>query len=171
MPGRTRGQLVLLEQDGICASQLGEMVETAGPDHATADHDDTRMVHPIAPFAAGSIRRSLADEVEYPIDYHVVGSLRLAHTRERMSEFHHVRSMARLNGMEYEILGPDEIADRYPFLTLDGIRGALWDPYDGDIDPAQLTQAFAKGGRSRGARIRRCAKVIGLAMLPHGTGV
>ncbi|MGB7976005.1 MAG: FAD-dependent oxidoreductase [Roseiarcus sp.] len=39
----------------------------------------------------------LGDEVGYPINYHLVGAVRLAHTRERMDEFKHVRSMARGN--------------------------------------------------------------------------
>jgi dimethylglycine dehydrogenase len=112
--------------------------------------------------------RRLGDAVDYPINYHVVGSLRLAHTQERMDEFHHVRSMARVNGMEYAILTPKEIRERHPFVTLEDLKGALWDPNDGDIDPAQLTQALAKGARDMGARIRRFTKVTGLAQLPGG---
>ena len=118
-------------------------------------------------YSAGLYQR-LAKEVDYPINYHVVGSLRLAHTQERMDEFHHVRAMARLNGMDYEILAPQEIPTRHPFATLDDIQGALWDPQDGDIDPAQLTQAFAKGARDMGAKIRRFEKVVGLSAQPNG---
>ena len=117
---------------------------------------------------SAALYRRLGQEVDYPINYHVVGSLRLAHTQERMDEFHHARAMARLNGMDYEILQPEEIPARHPFVTLDDIKGALWDPQDGDIDPAQLTQAFAKGAREAGAKIRRFEKVVGLAMQPDG---
>src|SRR6516225_6865234 len=117
---------------------------------------------------SASLYRRLGEEVGYPINYHVVGSVRLAHTRERMDEFRHVRSMARVNGMEFEILSPREILERHPFITLDDLEGALWDPYDGDIDPAQLTQAFAKGARDLGARIRRFEKVTGLQRRPDG---
>jgi dimethylglycine dehydrogenase len=107
----------------------------------------------------------LGDEVGYPINYHVVGAIRLAHTRERMDEFKHVRSMARANGMEYEVLAPGEIRASHPLVTLDDLEGALWDPYDGDIDPAQLTQALAKGARDLGATIRRFTQVKALAQL------
>jgi dimethylglycine dehydrogenase len=110
----------------------------------------------------------LGDEVDYPINYHVVGAIRLAHTRERMDEFHHVRAMARSIGMEYEILGPGEIAERHPFIRTDDLLGGLWDPYDGDIDPAQLTQALAKGARAMGAVIKRFTRVVALAQLPDG---
>src|ERR1700744_5461618 len=50
--------------------------------------------------------RRLAANPAYPINYHVVGSVRLAHTRERMDEFAHVRAMAKANGADYELLSP-----------------------------------------------------------------
>jgi dimethylglycine dehydrogenase len=97
----------------------------------------------------------LAAEADYPIDYHVTGSIRLAHSRARMEEFAHVTAMARAQGIDFELIGPNEIKSRYPFITLDDIAGGLWDPYDGDIDPSQLAQAFARGARARGAAIYR----------------
>ena len=42
------------------------------------------------------------------------------------------------------------------------LAGGLWDPLDGDIDPAQLTQALAKGARDAGGRIERFCPVIGI---------
>ena len=42
------------------------------------------------------------------------------------------------------------------------LEGGLWDPLDGDIDPAQLTQALAKGARDAGGRIERFCPAIGL---------
>lgn len=117
---------------------------------------------------SAELYRRLGDELGYPINYHVVGAVRLAHTRERMDEFKHVRAMARANGMKYEVLAPEEIRARHPFVTLDGLEGALWDPYDGDIDPAQLTQALAKGARDLGATIRRFSQVKALAQLSDG---
>ena len=41
------------------------------------------------------------------------------------------------------------------------LKGALYDPSDGDIDPAQLTQALAKGARDMGAKIIRFCPVTG----------
>lgn len=112
--------------------------------------------------------RRLAASDDHPIGYHVTGSLRLAHHRERLDEFRHVRSMARANGLEYEILAPDELPERYPFIVARGLQGALWDPADGDIDPAQLTQALAKAARGRGCRVQRATRVTGLVPRPGG---
>src|SRR5262249_18712104 len=104
----------------------------------------------------------LGAEADYPINYHVTGAVRLAHTRERMDEFRHIAGMARHQGIEFEMLGTAELRDRYPFVELHDLQGAQWDPYDGDIDPAQLTQAFAKAARDLGARIVRFCAVTAI---------
>ncbi|MBD3677170.1 MAG: FAD-dependent oxidoreductase, partial [Rhodobacteraceae bacterium] len=105
--------------------------------------------------------RRLGDEVDYPINYHVTGSIRLAHSEERMREFRHVVGMGRAQGMELSLLTPEEAAALYPFLETHDLKGALHDPCDGDIDPAQLTQALAKGARDLGARVERFCPVTG----------
>ncbi|MGI9500354.1 MAG: GcvT family protein, partial [Geminicoccaceae bacterium] len=112
--------------------------------------------------------RGLAEEVDYPINYHMTGSIRLAHTEHRMDEFRHVNSMAEAQGLAYDLWTPEQAREAYPFLELDDLKGALWDPLDGDIDPSQLTQAYAKGARDLGARIKRFTKVVGLESLPAG---
>ncbi len=110
----------------------------------------------------------LAREVGYEINYHRTGSIRLAHTAERVDEFRHVAAQARAQQLEFELLSPAQIAARHPFLELEGIRLGLWDPHDGDIDPAQLTQALAKGARDGGATIYRNTRVTALRELPAG---
>ena len=42
--------------------------------------------------------QSLGDETDYPINYHVVGSIRLAHTIERMREFERIELYNVTNG-------------------------------------------------------------------------
>ncbi len=112
---------------------------------------------------SAELYRGLAEEVGYPMNYHVTGSIRLAHTKERMREFQRARGMGRFQGMAIDIIGPGEIRAKYPFIETHGLVGALYDPNDGDIDPAQLTQALAKGARDLGARIERFCPVTGLA--------
>ena len=106
--------------------------------------------------------RGLAKEVDYPMNYHVTGSLRLAHTKERMQEFQRAKGMGRYQGMEIDVVGLDEIKARYPFIETHDLKGALYDPSDGDIDPAQLTQALAKGARDMGQKIVRFCPVTGV---------
>ncbi len=106
--------------------------------------------------------RGLADAVGYPMNYHVTGSIRLAHSKERMQEFERAAGMGRYQGMPIEILEPAETQARYPFLETHDIRGSLYDPHDGDIDPAQLTQALAKGARDLGQKTLRFNPATGV---------
>lgn len=105
----------------------------------------------------------LGEEVGYPMNYHQTGSIRLAHSKERMQEFERARGMGRYQGMDLEILSPDDIKERYPFLETHDLEGALYDPNDGDIDPAQLTQALATGARQLGARVVRHCPATGIS--------
>ena len=82
-----------------------------------------------------------------------------------MDEYRHVHGLAQANGLAYEMLTPDELRARHPFVELDDLQGALWDPCDGDIDPAQLTQALAAGARQAGARVQRFTRVTGLRQI------
>ncbi len=45
-----------------------------------------------------SLYKRLAAEVDYPMNYHVTGSIRLAHSKERMQEFARARAMGNYQG-------------------------------------------------------------------------
>ncbi|GAA6191024.1 FAD-dependent oxidoreductase [Phaeobacter sp. NW0010-22] len=111
----------------------------------------------------------LAEEVDYPMNYHQSGSIRLAHTKERMQEFERALSMGRYQGIEMEMWTPEEAKERYPFLETHDLAGVLWDPSDGDIDPAQVTQALAKGARDMGQKIIRFCPASGVTQHDDGT--
>ncbi|NCQ24644.1 MAG: dimethylglycine dehydrogenase [Rhodobacteraceae bacterium CG17_big_fil_post_rev_8_21_14_2_50_63_15] len=104
----------------------------------------------------------LGAEVDYPMNYHQTGSIRLAHSRARMQEFERAKGMGKYQGMDLDILGVSDIKARYPFLETHDLTGALYDPNDGDIDPAQVTQALAKGARDMGATILRFTPATGV---------
>ena len=156
-----RADAVLLEQDELTS---GSTWHAAGnvPTFSTS-----WGVMKLQQYSA-KLYRGLAADADYPINYHVTGSVRLAHTAERRDEFRHVASMARANGLEYALLSPAELRERYPLVETHDLDCALWDPLDGDIDPAQLTQALAAGARRMGAAIRRFTRVVGLARMASG---
>lgn len=112
---------------------------------------------------SAELYRNLGTEVDYPMNYHVTGSIRLAHSKNRMKEFYRAIGMGKYQGMELSILDLDEIKERYPFIETHDLIGALYDPNDGDIDPAQLTQAMAKGARNLGAKIFQNTEVTGIS--------
>ncbi|KIN63153.1 Glycine cleavage T-protein (Aminomethyl transferase) [Sulfitobacter noctilucicola] len=111
---------------------------------------------------SAAMYRTLGEDVDYPMNYHVTGAIRLAHTKERMQEFEKVASMGRYQGLQMDICTPAELKEHNPFMETHSLAGGLWDPLDGDIDPAQLTQALAKGARDAGGRIERFCPVTGV---------
>ena len=113
----------------------------------------------------------LGEEVDYPMNYHQTGSIRLAHSKERMQEFERAKGMGLYQGMALEILTPEQVKERYPFIETHDIKGALYDPNDGDIDPAQLTQALAKGARDLGAQIIRFCPATGVTQKADDTWI
>ncbi|KQB96157.1 dimethylglycine dehydrogenase [Loktanella sp. 1ANDIMAR09] len=113
--------------------------------------------------------KGLAEEVDYPMNYHVTGSIRLAHSKERMQEFARAMGMGNYQGLNLRLMTPDDAKEMYPFLETHDLEGALYDPDDGDIDPAQLTQALAKGARQMGARIERFCSATGVTQHANGT--
>ena len=105
--------------------------------------------------------RRLGEEVDYPMNYNVTGSVRLAHSKERMLEFERAVGMGRSQGMTMEMCSLDDLKNHYPYLETHDLAGGLYDPSDGDIDPSQLTQALAKGARDMGAQVIRFCPATG----------
>jgi dimethylglycine dehydrogenase len=113
--------------------------------------------------------RELADDPAYPINYHhATGGMRLLTRQTHLDEAHHIMSVAKGLGLEFDLLDAAEAKRRNPLLDIDGVLAALWDEQDGDIDPAQLCQALAARSRKAGATIHRNTPVTGLSQQPDG---
>ncbi|MEM7731423.1 MAG: FAD-dependent oxidoreductase [Pseudomonadota bacterium] len=110
-----------------------------------------------------NLYKELADDPEYPINYHHGdGGIRLANTEAQMDGYRHFASMARGMDVHFEVIDAEECARRHPLMSTDNLVGGLWDPLDGDIDPAQLCQALARRARKAGAEVYRNCPVTAL---------
>ena len=105
----------------------------------------------------------LEKETGRPVSFHQTGALRITRSPDRMDEFRHVRGIGKFSDFEFNILTPDELKEIYPLVELEGLIGAIHEPLDGHVDPAQATHAMAEGARSFGARIFRNTRVTGIA--------
>ncbi len=113
---------------------------------------------------AWSLYKDLETKVDSAITYRHTGAFWPAHTPERMELFHHLSGVARCAGFELPVLTPAEMDTMHPFWQPgDSVIGGIHDPYEGDIDPSQLTQALAKGARAGGAEIARFTKVTNIS--------
>lgn len=81
------------------------------------------------------------------------GSLRTALTEARFEELKRGASMARNFGLTAEVISSAEVREKWPLLNVDDMVGAIWMPKDGQVNPADVTMAMAKGARMGGARI------------------
>jgi dimethylglycine dehydrogenase len=99
--------------------------------------------------------KTLEEETGLNAGFAVVGNLRMAQTDERMDEYRLYASTAETCGVKYEWLSPDQIKERWPLIETGDLKGAIYHTEDGYINPADVTQAMAKGARQRGVMIER----------------
>ena len=105
--------------------------------------------------------KTLEAETGLNAGFSVVGNLRMAQSQDRMDEYALYASTAESVGIPVEWLTPDQIKARWPLVRTEDLKGAIYHPTDGYINPADVTQAMAKGARQLGAEIVRKAQVDG----------
>jgi dimethylglycine dehydrogenase len=113
----------------------------------------------------------LEEETGQNVGFSVVSNIRLASTEDRMDEYRYYSGVAQTVGVEVNFLTPDQVKEAWPMSNIDGLIGAIQHPDDGYIQPADLTQALAKGARSRGAEIYRNTTVEGLDQQTDNTWI
>ena len=105
--------------------------------------------------------KTLEEETGLNAGFYVVGNLRMAQTDARMDEYMLYASTAETVGIPYEWMTPDQIRERWPLVRTEDLKGAIYHPTDGYINPADVTMAMAKGARQRGVAIERKWQVDG----------
>ncbi len=97
------------------------------------------------------------------------GGLELAGTEERWrylkSDLAWLRSMGH---PEARLLTPDEAAALVPIINPAGLKGAVFDPEEGNLDPNGATLAYAGAARTRGAEVILSNRVLDLRRRPDG---
>jgi sarcosine dehydrogenase len=98
------------------------------------------------------------------------GSLSVARTEERMTYLRRNAAMANSQGVACEELTPAQAGEKYPIMRTDDLVGAVWLPGDGKANPADITQALAKGARNGGVRIFEKTRVTSIDTEDGPTG-
>jgi dimethylglycine dehydrogenase len=112
--------------------------------------------------------RTLEAETGQNVGFRQVSNIRLARCRDRWDEYMFYRGVAETIGVKVNVLTPAEVKAIWPLCEIDGILGAIQHPEDGYIQPADLTQAFARGARQYGAEIYRQTCVTAISRKPNG---
>ncbi|MEM6667155.1 MAG: FAD-dependent oxidoreductase [Pseudomonadota bacterium] len=110
----------------------------------------------------------LEAETGQPVGFSQVSNVRLARQKDRMDEYAYYIGVAKTLGIDVRWMPVEEIKATWPYVNTDGLLGAIQHPGDGYIQPADLTQALAKGARDGGASIHRYTTVTGIERTATG---
>jgi 4-methylaminobutanoate oxidase (formaldehyde-forming) len=126
----------------------------------------TRRMTELAKYT-GELFGTLEAETGQATGFKRRGSLRVANTPARYEELARGASMGRNFGLPVEPVSPGEIKERWSPISTEGIVGGFWFPQDGQVNPADVTMAYAKGARMGGARILEHTSVTQI-LVEHG---
>jgi heterotetrameric sarcosine oxidase gamma subunit len=118
----------------------------------------TRNLTELAKYTAG-LFEGLEKETGQATGFKQNGSISLALSDGRFEELMRGASMAKSFGLTVEVISTGEIAERIPHYNLDNVKGGVFLPKDGQVNPIDVTQALAAGAKSRGARVFENTKV------------
>ena len=107
-------------------------------------------------------RDILPEETGRDCGFHRSGAMRITRNPDRMDEFRHVAGLSDFTDYPLEILTPERIAELHPLAKLHGLIGGIYEPDDGHVDPALMTNAMAEVARRGGAQIWRNCPVTGI---------
>jgi dimethylglycine dehydrogenase len=115
-----------------------------------------------------ALYKTLEAETGQNVGFAVCSNIRLARTKDRWDEYMYYAGVAETIGVNVNVLTPEQVKAIWPLCNTDGILGAIQHPDDGYIQPADLTQALARGARNGGAEINRNTTVTGIEQRPGG---
>ncbi len=99
------------------------------------------------------------EELGVDPEFHRIGYLFLAARERPWGTLKANAELIQSMGLEVELLEPDEIQRRWPFLRVDDLLGGSYTERDGYAGPHEVLQGFAKGARRLGAILREGLEV------------
>ncbi|MBL6931901.1 MAG: FAD-dependent oxidoreductase [Rhodospirillales bacterium] len=118
----------------------------------------TQNMTKLAQYTAG-LFGDLEEETGQATGFAQHGSLSLATSEGRFEELKRGASMARVFGLEVEVISGREAQSMWPLINIDDVVGAVFLPKDGKVNPIDVTQALAKGAKNGGVKIFEDTKV------------
>lgn len=98
------------------------------------------------------------------IEFHQHGYLYLALSNKTLAALRRHTELQRACGAPVELLSPDEVHARCPYLRIDDVRGAAFCSSDGYVTPELVIPAYAERARAAGAAIAEGVEVTGIRM-------
>jgi len=113
----------------------------ANESHARLTEYSMRLLH------------ELEEETGQSTGFRQVGSLSIAHSEARWEELRRVAAMNNaFNVTRVDRVTPEEIGGLFPLVDTSDLIGGTFVEHDGKGNPIEITMAFIKGARARGAK-------------------
>src|SRR5713101_6534351 len=106
----------------------------------------------------------LEAEVGLGTGWNQCGALWVAASADRMVQLRRTVDLARAQGLEAHDISAAEAGAMWPLMRTEDLVGAVWLPNDAKANPADLTQALARGARKLGVRIFERTKATGFSV-------
>ncbi len=144
--------VVVLERNELTSGSTFHSAGLVGTLRTTANL--TKMIR-----YSTDLYRRLKEETGVDPGWREVGSLRLASSDARLEELTRLVAVSRSFGLPLDLISPQEAQRRFPLMTLDDVRAAVYLPSDGYLDPSSLTMALVAGAKTGGARFHTHTRV------------
>lgn len=103
-------------------------------------------------------------EVGTPLQFWQWGYCFLLTSDELVGNFKKSFAMWQRIGMQPEWWTPEQVAERLPYVNMEGVQGATFHARDGFGDPSDITNGYAAAARKHGASIETGVEVTGVKL-------
>ena len=114
-----------------------------------------------------TLYRTLATDLNFNVMFSRRGHLTLAHSDASLRTMRWRAEVNKLNGVDSEVIGPDEIKRMVPYLDVSAearypVLGALYHPPGGIIRHDAVVWGYARGAAALGAHLHQQTEVTGI---------
>jgi len=150
-------RIVLLEKQGLVQATTG--LSVGGIRQQFSHPANIRLSQKTLAFFDSFERESGAS-----LGFRKVGYLFLAQKPETWTDFLASVKIQKSLQVPVEILSPDDLKKRWPYLHVEDLLGGTFGPDDGFADPYQVTMALARAARKRGIHFFERTEATGLLL-------
>jgi len=97
--------------------------------------------------------QTLEEETGQATGYKQNGTINLALSDVRMEQIRRSNDHALRMGIPSQLLTPEDVSERWPWINYDGVQGGFYVPSNGQVNPLDVCLAMAKGARQKGAQV------------------
>jgi sarcosine oxidase subunit beta len=108
--------------------------------------------------------QNFEEEFQTKIDFHQAGYLFITQEQTTWEAFCECVNIQRRYKVPVEILSPEEVKYRWPYVEVKNLKGGIFGPEDGYVDPYDVTMAIANKTRKLGITMRERTEVTDIRL-------